>query len=236
MITSTPSDRQILATMRACTLFTGMNDEQYAQVIQDIEIKHKHPDQMVFQQGMLAEYFYYIFDGAVKIHRGTLKGDEKIIDVVFTGHTFAEGVMFNGVAEYPVSATILKPTTLVSIKSKPFIELLKNSTDLCINMLGQLSVRMHWMVREIDRLSLRNAPYRVVDYLVSQVAKEIDGEYILELNLPKRDIASRISIQPETLSRALKLLENKQLITVKEKQIVLNNVSELRALLKSEVL
>lgn len=229
-------NQKVVTAMQACVMFSGMNEAQFNQVLQFSDLLQKQPDQMLFQQDMDLSHIYYVYDGAIKLGRSTIKGDEKIIEVVFPGNTFAEGVLFAGKPKYPVTATALKPSVVVSIQAQPFLKLLKGSADLCINMLGHLSVRLHWMVKELDKQTLHNASFRVIDYFLTQVNADIADAFTLKLSVPKRDIASRLSIKPETFSRALKSLENKQLIVVKEKQIILNNVSQLRSLLNSEAL
>ena len=229
-------NRQVVASMRSCDMFSSMDDEQFAHVLSFSDLLHKQADQMIFQQGMDLTHIYYVYDGAVKLGRGTLKGDEKIIEVIFPGRTFAEGVLFAGGPKYPVTATALKASVVVGVQAKPFLNLLKSSPDLCLNMLAHLSVRLHWMVKELDKQTLHNASFRVIDYFLSQVDEHTEDEFKLKLSVPKRDIASRLSIKPETFSRALKSLEQKSLIAVKEKKIVLNNVAKLRSLLASETL
>jgi CRP-like cAMP-binding protein len=229
-------NRQVVFSLRNCVLFSAMNDEQFEQVLSFSDLVHKESDQMIFQQDMDLTYIYYVYDGAVKLVRSTLKGDEKIIEVVFPGRTFAEGVLFAGAPKYPVTSTAMKSSVLVKIQAKPLLNLLRGSAELCIGMLGHLSTRLHWMIKELDKQTLHNASFRVIDYFLSQVKDGEEEEFKLQLAVPKRDIASRLSIKPETFSRALKSLENKSLITIKERKIILNNVAKLRNLLESEAL
>lgn len=229
-------NKQVVTSMRECVLFSGMKDKQFEHILRFSELLHKQADQMIFQQGMELTHIYFVYDGAVKLGRGSLKGDEKIIEVIFAGSTFAEGVLFSGAPKYPVTATALKASVLVSIQAKPFLALLNNSSDLCINMLAHLSKRLHWMVKELEKQTLHNASFRVIDYFLTQVDPGIECEFVLKLSVPKRDIASRLSIKPETFSRALKSLENKALIEVREKKIILKDVSQLRSLLEDEAL
>ncbi len=229
-------NQAVVAALRDHVLFSGMDDEQFNQVLSHADLLHKQPDQMLFQQGMDLSHFYYVYDGAIKLGRSTMRGDEKIIEVVFAGRTFAEGVLFSGAPKYPVTATAIKPSVVVGIQAKPFLNLLQSSTDLCINMLGHLTIKLHWMVKELDNQTLHNASFRVIDYFLTQVEQSTSEQYTLKLSVPKRDIASRLSIKPETFSRALKSLEKKSLIVVKEKKIILNNVDELRSLLATEAL
>lgn len=229
-------NQAVCLALQENALFSGMNDEQFSQVLQHATMVKKETDQMLFQQGMDLTHFYFVYDGAVKLGRNTIKGDEKIIEVVLPGRTFAEGVLFAGAPKYPVTATAIKPSLVVSIQAQPFLRLLRGSVDLCINMLAHLSLKLHWMVKELDHQTLHNASFRVIDYFLSHVDDDTDEAFKLKLSVPKRDIASRLSIKPETFSRALKSLENKSLIEVKEHKIILKNVAELRGLMESEEL
>lgn len=229
-------NKQVVAALQQNPLFSAMNDQQFEQTLAFSDLVKKLPDQMIFQQGMDLTHIYFVYDGAVKLVRGTIKGDEKIIEVVLAGRSFAEGVLFAGAPKYPVTAIALKPTVLVKVQAKSFLMLLRSSTDLCINMLGHLSVRLHWMVKELDKQTLHNASFRVIDYFLSQVDEDVEQEFKLKLAVPKRDIASRLSIKPETFSRALKSLEQKSLIAINERKIILKDVSRLRDLLEMEAL
>lgn len=101
-------------------------------------------------------------------------------------------------------------------------------------MLGHLSQRLHWMLKELDKQTLHNASHRIIDYFLSQVSQRETEVYDLCLTIPKRDIASRLSIKPETFSRALKSLLIKDLIKIEDNHIILNNVNQLRELVKLE--
>lgn len=229
-------NKQVVYSLKQSVLFSAMTEHQFDQMLVFSDMVKMLPDQMIFQQGMELSHIYFVYDGAVKLVRGTMKGDEKIIEVVLSGRTFAEGVLFAGAPKFPVTAIAMKPTVLVRIQAKSFMNLLRSSTDLCINMLGHLSVRLHWMVKELDKQTLHNASFRVIDYFLSHVEEDVEHEFKLKLVVAKRDIASRLSIKPETFSRALKSLEQKSLIEIKESKIILKDVSRLRNLLDSEAL
>lgn len=97
--------------------------------------------------------------------------------------------------------------------------------------MGRLSVRLHWLVNEIDRLSLHNASYRLICYLLEDVPEDSIEKIDVKLSAAKRIIASRISITPETFSRTLKSLSKDGMIEVKDEHIVINNPAKLREML-----
>jgi CRP-like cAMP-binding protein len=225
----------LVAELRNLHLFRAMNDSQFDGFLQFCRIKTLQADQLLFQQDEILTHIYYVYDGAIKLCRSTRKGDEKIIEVVQSGKSFAEGVLFGGAPKYPVSSIAMRNSTVVSIDANKYLKILQSSNSLCINMLGHLSQRLHWMLKELDKQTLHNASFRMVDYFLNQVNLDNPNTvYDLCLTIPKRDIASRLSIKPETFSRALKSLVKKDLIGIEDNHIILKNVDQLREMVELE--
>ena len=221
-------NRDVVLAMRECVMFSGMDDEQFDALLRFSKLVVKPAECMLFQQDLPLTHIYFVYQGAVKLSRSTVKGDEKIIEVILPGRTFAEGVLFKGAPQYPVTATTLKSSTVVAVDGKQLLNLLKSSNELCIKMLAHVSFRLHWMINELDKQTLHNASFRIVDYFLSQIKVTDELSYELKLQVPKRDIASRLSIKPETFSRALKSLEKKGFISVHEKTIVINDIEKIK--------
>lgn len=225
----------VVAELNQLHLFRAMDDKQFGQLLMCSRLRVLQADQLLFQQGEDLTHIYYTYDGAIKLCRSTRKGDEKIIEVVQAGKSFAEGVLFGGAPKYPVSAIAMKVSTVVSIDASKYLNILKESDSLCINMLGHLSQRLHWMLKELDKQTLHNASFRIVDYFLNQIVVGDDcGSYELSLTIPKRDIASRLSIKPETFSRALKSLLRKDLIGINDNHIILKDVQQLKKMVELE--
>jgi CRP-like cAMP-binding protein len=86
-------------------------------------------------------------------------------------------------------------------------------------------------MKEMERLSLHTASYRLISFLLESVDDDSDSIVEITLSAPKHVIASRLSITPETLSRTLKNLSKKELLVVHEHHITLNNPAELRKMI-----
>jgi CRP-like cAMP-binding protein len=224
----------IVNAMRENHLFKMMDETQLDEILNFSKYQDIKQRQIIFQQGSDLKHIYYLYNGTIKLSRCTRNGDEKIIEVVSSGDTFAEGVLFVGAPKYPVTAMALKDSTVIAIDSKKYLQLLQKSDGLCIKMLGHLSQRLHWMLSELDKQTLHNASFRIVDYFLSQVKGKDSVSYDLVLTVPKRDIASRLSIKPETFSRVLKTLQKKDLIKIVDKNIILQDVEKLRDMVELE--
>ena len=64
--------------------------------------------ELLIQQGQLAERFFVVLSGRVKLYRISADGQEKVVEIIQAGQTFAEAVMFMQRSEYPVCAETLE--------------------------------------------------------------------------------------------------------------------------------
>jgi CRP-like cAMP-binding protein len=79
---------------------------------------------------------------------------------------------------------------------------------------------------------MKNGSFRLVYYLLQQIPEGTAGTSCIHLNIPKNVIASRLSIQPETLSRILAELKKKKLIDVRRQDITLLDITGLKQFLQ----
>lgn len=170
----------------------------------------------LFHQGDPADRFYLLLDGQMILTRVLPGGQEKLVEVISAGQSFAEALMFSGGRHYPVTANAFKASNLVSIDGPHYRRLLEAQPQACLELLTALSLRLHQRLNEIDTLTLGNASRRVVRYLC-QEQENSNGQ--IQLKVPKRLIASRLGIQPETLSRILHRLIDAGLIAMERRVI-----------------
>jgi len=215
-------------------LFADLDKNQFARVENDMTLIELESGQTLFEQGMPANAFFLLLEGSVKLTRLSPDGNEKVIDLIHPGQTFAEAVIFNGGPGYPVNAAVLAPSRLVAIDATAYLEVLHDSPKACLDIMARISQRLHWLVNEVDRLTLHNATYRLVSYLLDQAPGVSDKSCDVCLSAPKHVIASRLSIKPETLSRTLKRLSDSGLVEIRKDHVVLKEIGALKKLIQLE--
>ncbi len=183
--------------------------------------------EILFHQGEPAERFFLVLSGLIKLSRANPSGQEKVVNLIGPGETFAEAVMFMEAKRYPVTAQATSPTQLMSIPNEPYREALGSSPESCFRLLASLSSRLHGRLRDIDQLTLQQATPRVVNYLLSQAPPDSEARCTITLKAPKHVLASRLSVTPETLSRILHGLTEAELIRVSGRRIELLDMSRL---------
>ena len=165
--------------------------------------------------------FFLLVTGKVKISLLSSDGTEKVIDLINGGNTFAEALIFRDMIGYPVNAEALADSSVLCIDAMTYKNVLRKSPEACFKVIAALSQRLHWLMAEIDRLTLHNATYRLVSYLLEDISRESTEQVKIRLSVPKHVIASRISVTPETFSRTLKNLSKQGLLAVHNSYITI---------------
>ena len=219
--------------LRRAYLFADMPDQHLQTLVHGMHEVHLNPGDVLFRHGQPAERFFFLRDGLVKLFRLSPEGDEKIIEIMQPGQTFAEAVMFMGPqGRYPVNAEAVNESHVYTFDQKTFLGLLHESSDACFGLLASMSRRLHMLVNQIESLTLQNATYRLVAYLLEQIPRNVKTSPEVQLTTPKSVIAAHLAIQPETLSRILAKLRQGGLIEVQGNHITVRDVQALRNLVQ----
>lgn len=217
--------------LRLLPLFAELDEVQLARVVASAVPRRVARGARLFTQGDPARHFFLVREGTVKLFLLSRDGSEKVIEILREGDLFAEAVMFMEGHRYPVSAEALADSELLAFDNAVFIETLHKSPDLAFKALGALSRRMHGLLQEIDDLTLHNATWRLVGWVLAEAERGgSEGEFTL--SIPKQVIASRLSIKPETLSRIFARLRDDGLIHVEGEHLEILDRAGLKKLLE----
>jgi CRP-like cAMP-binding protein len=219
--------------LRQCVLFADLDQEQFDGVIKHTRRVVLQESEVLFEQQQPAREIFLLESGQIKLALVSPEGQEKVIDLILPGTSFAEAIMFSRNPTYPVTATAIVASRVWSIDAGYYAGILHQSTDACFAVMAQMSRRLHWQVAELDRLTLHNAASRVVRYLLDQVPSThlVSSEF--QLDTPKHVIASRLSITPETLSRTFAKLSREGCLDITDNTVRLHDIEKLRAQVQS---
>lgn len=217
--------------LRRNYLFTGLSDGEFSRILKAAKPIRCVEGQRLFDVGDKARHFYLVQSGQIQLYRLSAWGEEKVIELINPGQTFAEAVMFFKRIEYPVSAKAVLESCVWRIDMNVYLAILNESTEACFHLLGDMSRRLHGAIQDIEQLTLANATVRVIHLLLESVQTDQHSRCMVEWETPKQILASRLSVRPETFSRILHQLSRRGLISVSGKSIELIDLDGLRQLI-----
>ncbi len=215
-------------TLRDTFLFSQLNEDQLERLRRSTQSIHLEDSRTLFEAGDDARRFFMVRQGQIKLSRLSLDGNEKVIEVVSAGFTFAEALMFLDRPHYPVRAVAIGDTELYAFDNKAFLGLLRESTETCFRVMGDMSQRLRQLIKEIDDLTLQSATGRVAGYLCGRYVYRGQDRVEFDLDTPKGVLASRLSVKPETFSRILHSFTSQGLVKVKGGHIEILDPAGLR--------
>ena len=204
---------------KSATLKTCRND--VLEHISAIAVpRHFDAGQVIYIEGEPADVFYLQERGWIKATRMSREGREQAMLFLESGEIFGDIAMFSGTT-YPGTVTALEAVDAWAIRSKEFLMVTEQSTELAMAIIRHLSGRVLHYIGMVEDLSLRNVESRLAITLL-QHAEAIEGQLLV----PRRqwttfdEMAVRLGTVRDVLSRALKTLETEGLLRVEKQAIV----------------
>lgn len=225
-----PRKIKIQAFLGNLPLFNDLAAEELDRIAKGTSELHLKRGDMLYRKGDPSIGLYCVVFGQVKLSSTSVQGDEKVVEIIGSGASFGEAVMF---MEKPhlLYAQVLGDSLLLQVSRQVIFDELDRDPAFARKLLAGLSRRLHSLVSDVEWYSLRSGVQRVIGYFLRQpLERETPGQaYRLSLSTSKNVVASRLSLTPEHFSRILHELTEVGLIGVNGREIEVFDVEKLRA-------
>ncbi|MBP6224683.1 MAG: Crp/Fnr family transcriptional regulator [Rhizobacter sp.] len=202
-------------------MFSDMNSVELQRLADGSQVRRLARGDMVFRVGQPCEEFHVTVIGQVKLYAISPAGQEKVIDLIGPGSSFAEALMFTG-RPYIINAQALTDTLLLTVGKQAVLAEIGHDPRFALRMLAGISRRLHGLVNDVEANALHSGLQRVIGYLLrgQDVADgALGGSLTVSLPVSKATIASLLSLTPEYFSRVLHELESAGLIEIDKRDI-----------------
>jgi CRP-like cAMP-binding protein len=210
-------------------LFDALSPDELREVAAGSTLRRLTRGEIVFRAGDPCNEFFVIVTGQVKLFMLAPSGQEKVVEVMGTGQSFGEAIMFTD-RPYFLNSQALADSLLLSVSKQAVIAEIVRDHRFALRMLGGMSRRMHGLVRDVETYALHSGRQRVIRYLLrDQVVDNLETAALRTVSLPasKATISSRLSLTPEYFSRVLHELEAQGLIEIDGRDIRILDVRRL---------
>ncbi|MBS1271732.1 MAG: CRP-like cAMP-activated global transcriptional regulator [Candidatus Marinimicrobia bacterium] len=201
-------DTSILATV---PIFADLDGDALDKLSGLLRKRTYPKNKMILMEEDEGDMLFIIDEGSVKITRISEDGREVILSMLNAGDFFGEMSIFDGDAR-SANVVTLEESEVFLLKRSDFLHLLEKYPGISISLLQELAGRIRKSDELIESLSLGDAENRIALTLL-RLADDLGiykaGKVEID-NLPyQQDIANMAGTSRETVSRTLKLLEDK---------------------------
>lgn len=216
--------------LRNVPIFTALSDSDLNRIASKMVSRDYEKGQMILLEESTGETFFIITSGTVKVTRLSDDGREVILALLGESDFFGEMSLLDGEGR---SANIVanEDAEVMTLSRRDFLEYLETYPKIAIALLEELAVRIRKSDQQIESLSLSDSEQRIGITLI-RLAEErgtIKRGDVTVQNLPyQQDIANMAGTSRETVSRTLKLLEDKKLVKRNGSDITIFNFNTFR--------
>lgn len=171
---------------------------------------HREKGNYLFREGDPIDSIYILAQGMVKLSRIDNAGREQIIGIFSSKETIWES-MFIENARYPYSAVCLEDTDVCRIARNDFENILRNP-ETSMSIIIMLSKKLRDANRRNVVLTTRDPLQRVAAFIIYRLEQGTPGYSASGILLTLDDIAGSVNLRPETVSRKIRILEEKGMI------------------------
>jgi CRP-like cAMP-binding protein len=211
-------DRQqahALRLLRQMPLFDGVLTAAAETAFADATVLTRHAGTVLFEAGTPASTLYLVAVGRIRLafNAGPDTAGSRLLGVLGRGDTIGLAALLRDDL-YPVTAVVDDDALLVALPAACVQRLMVDHPAIAARLVGDMGAKLARFVRDIGGFTQRSARARVARLLhdLYRSIGESDDAGEIVFGEPKRTIASRLAMSPETLSRELHALAESGLI------------------------
>lgn len=202
----------IFKQLREFSLFTHATDKEVEEIAKGCSYKTYDPNTIVLSEGDVSRNVYFIAKGRLQVYLSNQSGKIITIKDLRDSESFGElGVVCNTVR----SANIItkSETTLVSIAGKSYKDFYQNNLIASQSVIDILASSLSKLTKDYESLALDDLSHRLIR-LLFDISEDRDGELIVTHT--HNEIANRVASSRESVTRAIAVLKNNDMLETNE--------------------
>jgi CRP/FNR family transcriptional regulator len=189
-------------------LIAGFSRELVRLVGSEALSKHCSKGVHVFQEGDKYRGPWALVKGAVVLAKTSAAGREHLVRQIEPGEVFAEIPLFKSIGLYPINARCATASELLLLPEQKVRQVLTQDPKMAWMAACALAGRIADFREILFDLTLADVQKRLLRYLMRRLEGRPNAVLgVVRLGITHQDLALLLGIRPESLSRALKDLE-----------------------------
>lgn len=193
-------------------LFSQASEKEIDVISRACNAKTYESNTIVLSEGDASNYVFFIVKGHLQVYLSSSSGKVIIIKDLKKGESFGElGV----VCDTDRSANIItkSDTVLIAINSASYKNYYQNNLIAAQSVINILASSLSKLTKDYESLALNDLSQRLVRLLIDLSENE-NGELIV--NHTHNEIANRVASSRESVTRAISVMKNSQLLETNE--------------------
>lgn len=205
-----------LALVRETKLARRVGEPVMMRLVNGSVVQILPPRAVLFEEGAEPEFVHLVLSGRVGLVASGGTAQEAVIEIFGAGSLLVVPAVILSLP-YLVSGVVLAESRILLIRAERFRQVLDDEPTLARAVVDMQAQHWRLLIEQIKDLKLRDAPQRLAQWLL----RELEGQVgdLIQISEPKRVVARRLGMSPESFSRAIAALEEGGAIRVDRRSI-----------------
>lgn len=213
-----------LALVRETDLARRVGEAVTARLINGSIVQILPARAVLFEEGTEPEFVHLVLSGRVGLVASGGTAHEAVIEIFGAGSLLVVPAVILSLP-YLVSGVVLAESRIMLIRAELFRRALDDEPALARAVVDMQAQHWRLLIEQIKDLKLRHAPQRLAQWLLREA--EAQGSTVVQMGEPKRVVARRLGMSPESFSRGIAALEEGGAIRVERRSIAVLRRSSL---------
>lgn len=213
--------KDVIDSLRAIPLFGRVSETDLEELATHLIERRFPKNATVVEEGLPGDYMYVIRQGRAKVTKASEDGREKIMNFLEAGSFFGDMALL-GDETRSASVKTLEDSVLLALSRRDFIDLLRQSPDLSLAVIGELANRLRETNEQARSLSFQGVEERTRNLFerIARVDETTVGQRMTPA-LTHQQIADMVGTSRETVTRAIKQLKTSGWLAQEGKRYVI---------------
>ena len=213
MSVSINDDTRIL--LRAVPYFQSLDDDALAAVAREVIVRRYAAGTLIFLEGDPGAGLHLVANGLCKVYRLSMGGREQVLATLGPGDSCNEVPAVDG-GPNPASLAAIEASTLWVISQQALSHLRQRNSILNDVIIASLAARCRQLVERVYNLSFLSVTGRLAAFLLQQSDEHSE---LSRRQWTQDEIAAHLGTVREMVSRALRELQEAELIAIERHRI-----------------
>jgi len=215
--------------LRKLEIFSEISDKSISLIYKHGKIKKYRVGSMIFLDKEHINFIYIVMSGTVSLYKVNENGQKKVIFILDNGKIINE-VIIQDLPE-SINCETFENAEILEIDRDTFIDIMESDFQLTKAVIESLSNKVRRTYRQLKNTS---ASIKIEKKLVAKIYKlgkdygiSCNNGTMIDMKISITYLADLLGSQRETVSRSIKILQDKKLFYYKDKKIFIPDLQEL---------
>ncbi len=182
-------------------------------------------NKMIYHQGDLAECFYFLKKGRVKIFMTSENGTQKTLSVIEKGAILGEAAFFDGRPRISSAMAVTK-CEVVMVSKNMLTDMIRRNPQTAMELFKLQAQTIRMLSLQVDNMTFVSSTGRIIKYLISALETTQSNT----IKVTHEEMANIVGVSRVSISKCISKLSKEGIIGTGYRHIYIQNAEKLKEL------